>query len=42
MKTVQLDLSELSVRQLNDYLHHRLASEDVGVVEIDIRTGCII
>jgi len=34
VKTVRLDLSELSVRQLNDYLHHRLASEDVGVVEI--------
>jgi len=34
MKTVRLDLSELSVRQLNDYLHHRLAGEDARVVEI--------
>jgi glutamate synthase domain-containing protein 3 len=34
VKTVRLDLSKLSVRELNDYLHHRLASEDVNVVEI--------
>jgi glutamate synthase domain-containing protein 3 len=34
MKTVRLDLSELSVRELNDYLHHRLASENVREVEI--------
>lgn len=34
MKTVRLDLSKLSVRQLNDYLHHRLAGESVRGVEI--------
>ena len=34
MKTVRLDLAELSVRELNEYLHHRLAGEDVRVVEI--------
>ena len=30
MKTVRLDLSKLSVRQLNDYLHHQLAGESVA------------
>jgi glutamate synthase domain-containing protein 3 len=34
VKTVRLDLSKLSLRQLNDYLHHRLATESVQVVEI--------
>ena len=34
MKTVQFDLAKLSVRELNDYLHHRLATEHIGNVEI--------
>jgi methylamine---glutamate N-methyltransferase subunit B len=34
VKPVRLDLSTTSVRELNDYLHHRLVDEGVGVVEI--------
>jgi methylamine---glutamate N-methyltransferase subunit B len=34
MKAVRLDLSKQTVRELNDYLHHRLASEGVSEIEI--------
>ena len=34
MKTVRLDLSTTSVREVNDYLHHQLVTEGVRVVEI--------
>lgn len=34
MKTVELDLDKLSVREVNEYLHRRLGAESVGVVEI--------
>jgi methylamine---glutamate N-methyltransferase subunit B len=34
VKPVRFDLSVTSVRELNDYLHHRLTAEGVRVVEI--------
>lgn len=34
MKSVRFDLAKLSVRELNDYLHHRLAAEHIDKVEI--------
>jgi glutamate synthase domain-containing protein 3 len=34
MTTVQLDLATLSIRELNQYLHHRLLAEGVRYVEI--------
>ena len=34
MKPVRLDLSTMSVRELNDYLHHRLVADGVRAVEI--------
>ena len=34
MKPVRLDLSTTSVRDLNDYLHHRLLADGARVVEI--------
>ena len=34
MKPVRLDLSTTSVRELNDYLHHRLVADGARVVEI--------
>lgn len=34
MKSVRLDLSAISVRELNDYLHHELVAEGVRAVEI--------
>jgi methylamine---glutamate N-methyltransferase subunit B len=34
VKNVQLDLSRLSVRELNEYLHHRLALDGARLVEI--------
>jgi glutamate synthase domain-containing protein 3 len=34
VKTVRLDLSTTSVREVNDYLHHELITEGVRVVEI--------
>ena len=34
MKPVRFDLSVTRVRELNDYLHHRLTAEGVRVIEI--------
>jgi glutamate synthase domain-containing protein 3 len=34
LKSVRLDLSITSVRELNDYLHHRLVADGARVVEI--------
>jgi glutamate synthase domain-containing protein 3 len=34
LKPVRLDLSTTSVRELNDYLHHRLVADGARVVEI--------
>jgi len=34
MKTALLDLKKLSLRELNDYLHHRLAAEGISTVDI--------
>jgi len=34
VKSVQLDLSAISVRELNDYLHHELIAEGPRVVDI--------
>ena len=34
MKPVRLDLSTISIRELNDYLHHELVDEGVRVIEI--------
>ena len=34
VKPVRLDLSTISIRELNDYLHHELVDEGVRVIEI--------
>lgn len=34
MNSVRLDLSAISVRELNDHLHHELIAKDVQAVDI--------